>query len=55
MICNAEDFWSPLVELLDHVIDRGFAAKELRSDIVVVDRAEDVIPAAEERLLRNVL
>lgn len=55
VICNVEDFWSPLVELLDHVIDRGFAAKELRSDIVVVDRAEDVIPAAEERLLRNVL
>ena len=51
VICDVEGFWTPLVELLNHVIDRGFAAEELRSDIVVVKRAEDVVPAAEERLL----
>ena len=53
VICDVEGFWSPLVELLNHVIDRGFAAEELRGDIVVVTRAEDVIPAAEDRILRS--
>ena len=52
VICDVEGFWSPLVELLGHVIDRGFADPKLRDDIVVVERAEDVIPAAEERVLR---
>ena len=52
VICDVEGFWSPLVELLNHVIDRGFAAEELRDDIVVVTRAEDVIPAAQDRIMR---
>lgn len=55
VICDVEGFWTPLVELLSHVIDRGFAAEELRHDIIVVERAEDVIPAVEERLLTNVI
>ena len=55
VICDVEGFWSPLVELLSHVVDRGFADPKLLDDIVVVERAEDVIPAAEERLMRSVL
>ncbi len=55
VICNVEGFWSPLIELLDHVVDRGFADKALRDDIIVVERPEDVIKAAEDRLLANVL
>jgi uncharacterized protein (TIGR00730 family) len=55
VICDVEGFWTPLVELLSHVIDRGFAAEELRHDIIVVDRAEDVLPAIEERMMTNVL
>jgi len=50
VLVNLEDFWSPLVELLHHVVDRGFAMEELKEDIVVVDKVEDVIPAARERL-----
>lgn len=50
VLLNLEGFWSPLVELIDHIIERGFAAPELREDLIVVDRAEDVIPAAEEAL-----
>ncbi len=53
VLLNLEGFWSPLVELLNHIIDRGFAAKELRDDLVVVERAEDVISAAEERLMAS--
>ncbi|MCI5043146.1 MAG: TIGR00730 family Rossman fold protein [Aquisalinus sp.] len=53
VLLNIEGFWSPLVELLNHIIDRGFASEELRHDIVVVEKPEDVIPAVEERLLSN--
>ena len=53
VLLNLEDFWSPLVELLNHIIDRGFAMEELRNDLIVVTRPEDVIPAAESRLLTS--
>ncbi len=53
VLLNIEEFWSPLVELLNHIIDRGFASEELRHDLVVVDRAEDVVPAAAERLMAS--
>lgn len=55
VLLNLENFWSPLVELLHHIIDRGFAAPELRHDLIVVDKAEDVVPAATKRLLANKL
>ncbi|WOI54380.1 TIGR00730 family Rossman fold protein [Parvularcula sp. LCG005] len=55
VVLNVEGFWSPLIELLEHVIDSGFAAPELRNDIIVVDRAEDVIPAAKERIVSAVM
>ena len=55
VICNIEGFWTPLVELLNHVIDRGFAATELRDDMVVVDDPMKVLEAAEERLMRRVI
>jgi uncharacterized protein (TIGR00730 family) len=55
VICNVDNFWSPLIELLDHVIDKGFADPRLRQDIVVVDRPEDVLAAAQERLLAHVV
>lgn len=54
IVCNINGFWDPLVELLDHVIAQGFAAPALRNDIIVVSRAEDVVPAAEERMLSRV-
>ncbi|MGV6821024.1 MAG: LOG family protein [Parvularcula sp.] len=50
IVCNIEGFWSPFIDLLHHVVDRGFAAPELKNDIIVVDRAEDVIPAATKKL-----
>lgn len=53
VLCNINGFWDPLVTLLEHVIQEGFAAKELRSDLVIVDKPEDVIEAAQKRLLRS--
>ena len=55
VICDVEDFWSPLVELLNHVVERGFADEALRHDVIVVKSAEDVIPAIEDRLMKTVL
>ncbi|MEM6648681.1 MAG: TIGR00730 family Rossman fold protein [Pseudomonadota bacterium] len=53
VICNVNGFWSPLIELLHHVVDRGFADKALKTDIIVVEKAEDVLPAVEDRLLAS--
>lgn len=53
VILNIDGFWSPLLQLLDHVVDRGFASEELRHDLCVVERPEDVLPAVEERLLAS--
>jgi uncharacterized protein (TIGR00730 family) len=38
-------FWAPLLALIDHVINAGFARPEVRSRYRVVDDVGDVIPA----------
>jgi len=53
IILNIKGFWSPLKVLFQHIVDMGFADRELLGDITFVDHVEDVFPAAEERLLRN--
>ena len=53
IVYNVQGFWTPLIDLLHHVVDRGFADKALKSDIIVVERAEDVLPAARKRLLAH--
>ena len=50
VLLNLDNFWSPLVELVDHIIESDFATPELRKDLIVVDRPEDVIPAAQKAL-----
>ncbi|MGV6800819.1 MAG: LOG family protein [bacterium] len=52
ILLNLDGFWTPLVNLLNHIIDQGFAAEELRHDLVVVEKAEDVVQAAEQKILR---
>ncbi len=37
LLMNINGFWSPLVDLLDHVIDQGFAEPSLRGFIHVVE------------------
>lgn len=51
VVCNVEGFWTPMVELLKHVVSRGFADPALIEDIVVVDTPEEVLPAAESRMM----
>ena len=52
IVLNMKEFWTPLKGLLEHVVEEGFADRELISDLVFVDRVEDVFATAESRMLR---
>lgn len=45
IIVNHAGFWDPLIALIDHVIEQGFAAPECRDLFTVVTSVEEVIPA----------
>jgi len=45
-LLNIDGFWSPLVDLIDHVIAEGFAGDDIRSYVEVVD----TVPALEAAL-----
>lgn len=45
IIVNYRGYWDPLVYLIDHVIEQGFAGPECRDLFTVVENADDVIPA----------
>lgn len=55
IVLNTDGFWDPLRTLVDHVVDRGFAAAELKSDLCFVERPEEVFAAAERRMLESVV
>lgn len=43
VLINYKDFWSPLIELIKHVTDDGFASQEHADLLTVVDSAEAAI------------
>jgi len=43
ILINYKDFWSPLIELIKHVVDDGFATAEHGNLITVVNTAEEAI------------
>jgi uncharacterized protein (TIGR00730 family) len=47
VLLNSERYWTPLLRLMDHVVDQGFADASLLEFITVVDT-----PAAAEEVLR---
>lgn len=55
VVLNIDDFWTPLKTLLEHVVERGFAAPELLTDLIFVDRPEDVFPLLAKRTLEEVI
>lgn len=55
IVLNLKGFWSPLQDLFEHIVERGFAPPALLREVIFVDRPEEVIPAAEKRLLRTVV
>lgn len=46
IIANIEGFWTPFLNLLDHMRTDQFIRQNLEVNFMVVDRAEDIIPAA---------
>ena len=53
IVLNVEGFWSPLQDLFNHIVQTGFAARELLSDVVFVDSVEDVFAVFEHDTLRQ--
>lgn len=41
-LLNTEGYWTPLVELLDHVVTQGFAEDTVKSFVQVVDTIQDL-------------
>jgi uncharacterized protein (TIGR00730 family) len=52
VVVNIEGYWSPLLTLIDRLIDQGFARESDRQMLQVVDSVEDV-PAALETAPRE--
>ncbi|MFZ3033968.1 MAG: TIGR00730 family Rossman fold protein [Parvibaculum sp.] len=50
ILANLNEFWEPLVELLDHMIIQKFMASNIRRFYGVVDKVEDIIPRIEAAL-----
>jgi uncharacterized protein (TIGR00730 family) len=47
VILNKDGFWDPMIALIDHLIDTGFAPRENYLMYKVVSTIEDVFPALE--------
>ncbi|MCI2393371.1 TIGR00730 family Rossman fold protein [Aliiroseovarius sediminis] len=50
LLLNIEGFWDPLIGLLDHVIDQGFAEDTLRGFVTVVTDVDQAITALRDAL-----
>lgn len=47
VLANLDNFWTPLMGLIDNIIGRAFAREENRRLLDVVQRIDDVLPALE--------
>lgn len=45
LLANIDGFWNPLLALIDHMREEGFIHTTSRVRPLVVDRAEDIVPA----------
>lgn len=43
VVVNIEGYWTPLLRMIDHLIEEGFAREADRQALLVVDKVEDVI------------
>ena len=44
-LVNIDDYWTPFLDLIEHVIRRGFAGESFRDYISVCDSVEEVLAA----------
>ena len=49
VLLNINGYWNNLIALFDQFIDQGFASPHIRDLYNIVDRVEDVLPAAAEQ------
>ncbi|MDE9450661.1 TIGR00730 family Rossman fold protein [Aliiroseovarius sp. Z3] len=50
LLLNVNGFWDPLVTLLDHVIENGFAEDSLKDFVTVVDDVDQAVEALRAAL-----
>ena len=50
ILLNINEFWDPLIDLFDHMIESGFMRSSIRAQYAVVDRVEHVLPRIEAAL-----
>jgi hypothetical protein len=48
IVFNQKGFWTPLKELFEHLVAKGFAAPELLKDVTFVDRPNEIFAAMEK-------
>ncbi len=53
VLVNMDGYWAPFVELLEHMVSKRFASPDLLRDFCVVDKVEEVLPAARDRAIRG--
>jgi hypothetical protein len=54
ILANVENYWGPLLTLLDHMREEQFIRAGLEVHIEVVDEAEDIVPAFHDRLRKQI-
>lgn len=50
IVANIDNYWQPLLTLVSHMQDEHFIREGLEVHFVVVERAEDIVPAFFDRL-----
>ena len=53
LLLNVKGFWDPLIGLVDHVIDQGYAEASLRDFITVADTVDQAVAALRDALSRR--
>jgi hypothetical protein len=54
ILANVENYWDPLLKLLDHMRQEQFIRAGLEVHIEVVSQAEDIVPAFYDRLKKQI-
>ena len=49
VFANVNDFWKPMLELIDHMSESGFIHTAHKVRPLVIDRIEDIVPAIASR------
>lgn len=48
MLANINGFWSPLLELLDHMRAQGYIGPDTEVPYLITDHVDDILPALEQ-------